>query len=614
MDEIKKGRFPATLINGCASINREKPMEQKGKVRIAIIDRDRCTRDKCGYQCLKVCPGVRMGDDTVTIDAEGFPVISEILCTGCGICPKRCPVDCITIINLMSETGAPIYQYGENSFRLYGMPLPQKGVTGLIGKNGIGKTTALQLLAGHLQPNFAELGAKHSPEEVLARLPPELQNYFRSIHDRSVKVALKPQNVYRIPDVFRGTARELLMKNDERGAMGEAEGHFALGGLLEKRVSVLSGGELQRLAVAAAYCKEADLYYFDEPAAYLDIRQRLSMARALKGLSEKKSVIVIEHDLAIFDYLSDYVHVFYGTENAYGAVSGVKAARSGINEYLDGFLRDENTRFRDHSITFSLASATEAGGGRVKFSYPALEKGFDLFKFSSDAGSVREGEVIGVLGENAIGKSLFVRMIAGVEKPDNCEAPPGIRVSYKPQYIKAEEGLEVRDLFASGKADAVFFEAAKRKLSLTALMEKRLTELSGGELQRVSCAYALCRDADIYLFDEPSAFLDIEQRLEFADLLQMLIAGSKKCAFVIDHDLVLLDAVSSRMMMFGGTPGKEGHAMAPSGKREGMNAFLEAAGITLRRDKESRRPRINKPGSALDREQKEAGEHYYYEG
>jgi ATP-binding cassette subfamily E protein 1 len=588
-------------------------MEKKGKVRIAIIDRERCTKEKCGYQCLKVCPGVRMGDDTVTIDSECFPVISEILCTGCGICPKRCPMDCITIINLLSETGAPIYQYGENSFRLYGMPLPQKGVTGLIGRNGIGKSTAIQLLSGHLQPNFAEFDKKHAHGEILARLSPELQNYFRQLGEKKLKVSLKPQNIYKIPDYFRGTAKGLLEKSDERGAFNDAVERFALGDVLGKRVSVLSGGELQRVAIAVAYCKEADLYYFDEPAAYLDIKQRLSMARALKALSEKKSVMVIEHDLAVFDYLSDYVHVLYGTENAYGVVSGVKAARSGINEYLDGFLSGENTRFRDHSITFSLTSATEAGSKAVKFSYPALEKKFDLFMFSSEAGSVREGEVIGVLGENAIGKSLFIRMLAGAEKPDNCDALSCGKVSYKPQYIKPEEGVEVRELFL-GRVDAVSFETAKRKLSLSPLMEKKLTELSGGELQRVACALALCQEAGIYLFDEPSAFLDIEQRLEFAGLLQSLIAGSRKCAFVIDHDLVLLDAVSSRLMMFSGTPSREGHASAPSGKREGMNAFLKAAGITLRRDRESGRPRINKPESKLDREQKEAGEHYYYEG
>ena len=589
-------------------------MEKKGKIRIAIIDREKCTKERCGYQCQKVCPGVRMGDDTVTIDSEGFPIISEILCTGCGICPKKCPMDCITIINLMSETGAPIYQYGDNTFRLYGLPLPQKGVVGLIGKNGIGKSTAIKLLAGQIAPNFAEFDKKHTQAEILSRLAPELQNYFKTVIDKNVKVSLKPQNVYKIPEVFKGTSRELLKKSDERKAFESAVEHFSLSEILDKHTYQLSGGELQRLAIAVAFCKEADLYYFDEPAAYLDIKQRLSMARALKELSEKKKVIVIEHDLAIFDYLSEYVHVFYGTENAYGVVSGVKAARSGINEYLEGFLRDENTRFRDHAITFGLSSMEEAKAKGVKFTYQALEKKYDRFAFTSDEGNVREGEVIGILGENALGKSVFMRMIAGLEKPDNCDALSGLKVSYKPQYIHAEENTEVRELFTGAGMDMMVFEQAKRKLLLSSLMEKKLTELSGGELQRVSCALALAKNAEVYLFDEPSAFLDIEQRLEFADLLQHLIADSRKCAFVIDHDLVLLDAISSRMMMFAGEPGKSGHAGAPSGKREGMNAFLKNTEITLRRDKDSLRPRINKPGSALDREQKAAGEHYYYEG
>jgi ATP-binding cassette subfamily E protein 1 len=589
-------------------------MEKTGRTRIAIIDRELCLKERCGYQCQKVCPGVRMGEETVVVDSEGFPVISEQLCTGCGICPKRCPASCIAIINLAEERGAPIYQYGENMFRLYGLPLPQDGVVGLIGKNGIGKSTAIKLLANQLSPNFADFGAELTQEEMRERLAPELLNYFRFIGEKKLKVSLKPQNVYKIPEVFRGRAGELLEKENERGAMHEAVGLFSLSGVLEKQTYALSGGELQRLAIAAAYCRDADLYYFDEPAAYLDITQRLSVARALRGLSEKKRVVVIEHDLAIFDYLSDYVHVFYGTENAYGIVSGVKAARAGINEYLDGFLRDENTRFRDHSITFSVASATEVKGRGAKFSYPALQKSFREFSFSCEGGSVREGEVIGILGENAIGKSVFMKMIAGVEKPDNCDALSGMKVSYKPQYVNGEGGEEVRELFAKEGLDPIFAEQAKRKLSMGMLMEKKLSSLSGGELQRVSCALALSRDAELYLFDEPSAFLDIEQRLEFADLLQSLITASKKCAFVIDHDLVLLDAISSRMMVFEGEPGRMGKANAPSSKREGMNGFLKAAGITLRRDKDSRRPRINKPESKLDREQKEAGEHYYYEG
>ncbi|MEM4634235.1 MAG: ribosome biogenesis/translation initiation ATPase RLI [Candidatus Anstonellaceae archaeon] len=586
-------------------------MEFKGKTRIAIIDRERCIKEKCGYICMKVCPGVRMGEETVVVDSDGYPVISEILCTGCGICPKKCPVDCITIINLSTEMQAPIYQYAINAFRIYGLPLPQEGVVGLIGKNGIGKSTALKLMAGMLQPNFAQFESKFSQKGIADRLPPKLQNYYRQICEKKLKVSLKPQNIHKIPEVFSGTAAELLQKSDERKKMEEAIELFGLGSFLEKSITQLSGGELQRLAIAVAYCREADLYYFDEPAAYLDIKQRLSVARALKKLSESKKVVVVEHDLAVFDYLSDYVHIFYGQEGAYGVVSGVKSARSGINEYLDGFLSDENVRFRDHPIVFSQSSAQQTQSKIVKFSYPYLEKTYPSFRLSIQPGSIMEGEIVGILGENAIGKSSFMKIIAGLEKPDGIEALSLLRLSYKPQHVKPDGDMEVRELFASSNLDAFLLEQSKRKLSINSLMDKKVSSLSGGEMQRVAIALAICKDADLYLLDEPSAFLDIEQRLGFASLLHSAIAGSKKCAFVIDHDLVLLDAVSSRMMVFDGKPGKFGKAGPPSEKREGMNEFLRLVGITLRRDKDSKRPRINKPDSVLDREQKASGEYYY---
>jgi ATP-binding cassette subfamily E protein 1 len=142
-------------------------------------------------------------------------------------------------------------------------------------------------------------------------------------------------------------------------------------------------------------------------------------------------------------------------------------------------------------------------------------------------------------------------------------------------------------------------------------MEKTLTELSGGELQRVACCLALSQEADIYFFDEPSAFLDIEQRFEFAALLRKVISESEKSAFVVDHDIVFIDAISNRLIVFEGQSSVEGHASAPLDKRNGMNVFLKDAGITMRRDKDTARPRINKPGSALDTEQKAKGEYYY---
>ncbi|MBM3229864.1 ATP-binding cassette domain-containing protein, partial [Candidatus Parvarchaeota archaeon] len=372
--------------------------------RIAIIDRNKCTREKCGYLCMKLCPGVRMGDDTVTIDAEGWPVISEVLCTGCGICPKRCPVDAIKIINTPAEVGTPIFQYGVNTFRLYGLPLPQKGVVGLIGKNGIGKTTALQLLTAALKPNFGIVGSEAKGPEGLSwgtenaakksrgRIPLadeksedaksgkkilgiQERQYFEALSGKKIKVALKPQNVDRIPAAFGGKVETLLKKLDEREALDEAVGLFELEHALGKTTKELSGGELQRVAVAACYIKDADIYYFDEPASYLDIEQRLIVAKAIRGLAEKhgKKVIVIEHDMALFDYLSDYVYVFYGEENTYGVCSGVKATRNGVNEYLDGYLKDENVRFRENEIRFDAGAGGERKS-REKLAYPSMKK------------------------------------------------------------------------------------------------------------------------------------------------------------------------------------------------------------------------------------------------
>lgn len=553
-----------------------------------------------------------MGDETVTVDSEGYPVISELLCTGCGICPKKCPVDCITIINLAAESGKVYHQYGVNMFRIYGTPLPQKGVVGLIGKNGIGKSTALHLLSGAISPNLGDFQNPPDLKKMADEMPKIDFEYFKSLQNNSIKVALKPQNVDKIPSVFRGLVKDLLVKTDERNVLEQAIKLFALEHVLDKRVSQISGGELQRVAIAACFCKDADLYYFDEPASYLDIEQRLNMARALKDLGQNKKVIVVEHDLALFDYMSEYVYVFFGQENAYGMVSRLKSTRTGINQYLQGFLIEENTRFRDYEIKFQKTIGT-VRRGKVKFAYPEFTKKFREFEFKSDAGEIREGEVIAIAGKNAIGKSLFVKILAGVEKSDNGnEMEQTMSVSYKPQYVRATERITVAQLFMKNKLNAQFLEEAARKLSVNSLMDKEMHTLSGGELQRVAIVNALSKDADIYLLDEPSAFLDIEQRLNFASLVQKLIENSNRVCFVVDHDLVLVDAVSSRIMVFDGEASVIGHANSPADKKDGLNAFLRNLDITLRRDPDTARPRINKPNSVLDREQKEIGEYYYY--
>lgn len=582
-------------------------------VRVAVLDRSLCIKERCGYVCGKTCPVNRMGKECIIVEKDTqYPAISEELCTGCGLCPKKCPVSCIAIINLVEETGKPIYQYGVNTFRLYGLPLPRVGALSFIGKNGIGKTTAIKLLSKQLKPNFAEFEKELSDQEAYNRLAIEMRHYFTKLGNE-LRVSQKPQHVDKLRSAFKGTVNELFEEvggaNQKR--ISEVVALFALSNILNRSINALSGGELQKVAMAAAYMRDADVYYLDEFTNYLDIEERLRSAVILKGLSEQKQVVVVEHDLSILDYVSDYVCIFFGEDNVYGIVSQVKNVRTGINEYTRGFLKEENIRFRNYELEF-LRSSEQETGRQIKIGYGALRKSFGSFSFSSDGGSIKQGEIIGIVGKNALGKSLFMKMFVGLEKPDDSMAQIKQKLSYKPQYLEeyAETKLSVREFFKQPELSSTF-EECKRKLSINKLMEKKMNELSGGELQRVALTAALSKDADIYFFDEPSAFLDIEQRFEFASLLRRSISESERCAFVIDHDIVFIDAISNRLIVFDGQSSVKGHASTPLTKRDGMNAFLRTTGITMRRDKDTNRPKINKPSSALDREQKEDNSYYY---
>jgi len=552
-----------------------------------------------------------MGEETVTIGEDEYPEISEELCTGCGICANKCPEGAIEIINLAEEIGEPIYQYGANSFRLYKLPLPREGVLGLIGKNGIGKSTALKILSKQIIPNFGEYEKEYTLDLAIEKMSIIQQAYFKSLKIGEIEVSHKPQHVDKISDVFKGTVKELLSKVDGEN-LKEAIKEFQLDKIINREVSKLSGGELQRIAIAAAYMKKADIYYFDEPASYLDIEQRMSISTKIKELSKTKKVVVIEHDMALLDYMCDHVNVFYGTENAYGIISNIKAARLGVNEYLQGYLKDENVRFRNYEITFEKRSASDTKKSVVGIEYPEFEKSFENFNFKSEKGQIYLGETVGILGRNAIGKTLFIKMLAGVEKPENTEYDMDLKIAYKPQYVRVEEDMQVRELFESKKLDNFIFKEAQRRLGIEKLMDRFLSQLSGGELQRVAITLTLSQEADIYLFDEPSAFLDIEQRLHFVHLIRSVIGNSEtKSAFVVDHDIVLIDLISDRLMIFDGESSTQGNASAPLKKKQGMNQFLKSMNITMRRDKDTLRPRINKQDSALDREQKQKGDYYY---
>ena len=590
--------------------------------RVAVLDQDLCQPQKCGLECIKYCPVNKSGAECIVINEESKKAkIDEDICNGCGICVKVCPFDAITIVNLASELATDkIHQYGDNSFRLFKLPTPKKGeVVGLLGRNGMGKSTVVNILSGNLKPNLGRYENPPEWNEILKHYSgTELKQHFEKIEQKQIRASIKPQQVHHIAQAFDGTGKELLDKYDERGVSRELIKELGLENSMEQSLKELSGGELQRIAVAAAASKDTEFYFFDEPSSYNDVFQRTGVARVIQNLAKiGKSVMVVEHDLTLLDFLSDYIEVLYGEPGAYGIVSTILSTKIGINVFLDGYLPNENVRFRDKKFSFDVSSSTtdifEEGSTIV--TYPKLEKKYSTFSVTVEAGQVRKGEVLGIMGANALGKTTMMKMIAGVENPDSGTVNKKIKIAYKPQYLQNDLDVEVISVLDKANGNPVEGSMEEEQilepLKIKKLYNKSIKNLSGGELQKVAVASCLLQKVDLYALDEPSAFLDVEDRIAVAKFIQKFVRSFGKSAIIIDHDLQLMDLISDSIVIFEGESGVSGTATTPMRKAEAMNRFLKSLDMSFRRDERSLRPRVNKLESRLDKDQKSSGNFYY---
>ncbi len=586
--------------------------------RIAILLAERCHPKECQWECQAYCPPVRMGQECIVEGPLGQPVISETLCIGCGICVHKCPFDAIKILNTPeADESEIVHRYGYNGFRLYRLPLPPPtGITGLLGPNGTGKTTALRLLAGQEVPNLGDYAQPGSWERVLEHYRgTALRAHFERIARGELRVAVKPQYVDRLADEPTTVAGFV---GDRPGARAAIE-KVGLASKAGRLLGELSGGELQLVALARTLATDADLYLLDEPSSYLDIVHRLEVARLLRELGREHSVIVVEHDLALLDYLADQAHLLYGEAAAFGVITHPLPMRTAINTYLTGYLKDENVRFRTEPVRFVAHPPKPTARPTPLVRFPELTKEFPEFRLRTASGELAKGETVGIVGPNATGKTTFVRLLAGVEIPSSGTPPAGVTVSYKPQYLKATQRWSLRERSEALAGDPTTFDRAlfDRELvpglHLDEVLDVALPDLSGGELQRAAVALALARPATLYLLDEPSAYLDADERMAMARLVRRQVERQAVSALVVDHDVYFIDLACDALLVFhhADGDGTRGVGEGPFAMREGMNRLLRTVDVTFRRDAETLRPRINREGSVLDREQRAKGEYYY---
>ncbi|KAF3905435.1 hypothetical protein ABW20_dc0102000 [Dactylellina cionopaga] len=593
--------------------------------RIAIVSSDK----KCRQECRKSCPVVRTGKLCIEVTPEAkIAFISERLCIGCGICPKKCPFGAIHIINLPTNLETQVtHRYSANSFKLHRLPTPRPGqVLGLVGTNGIGKSTALKILAGKLDPNLGRFDNPPTWEEILKYFRgSELQNYFLKLLEEHLKAIIKPQYVDQLAKALRGkskTVGELLSGKNDRDILDHAVDILELKQVMDRDVTLLSGGELQRFAIGMAVVQKADVYMFDEPSSFLDIKQRLKAANTIREIVKENDqgyVIVVEHDLSVLDYLSDFICVLYGQPAVYGVVTLPASVREGINIFLDGNIPTENLRFREESLQFRIAEATdEFAADRTRaFKYPGMTKTQGDFSLTVHEGEFTDSEIIVMMGENGTGKTTFCKLLAGLDKPDAGFEVPAMSISLKPQTITGKFPGTVRQLFFK-KIKASFLNPqfqtdVYKPLKIEDFIDQEVQNLSGGELQRVAIVLSLGKPADIYVIDEPSAYLDSEQRIIAAKVIKRFIMHAKKTAFIVEHDFIMATYLADRVIVFEGVPSISATATRPQSLLTGCNQFLKSLDVTFRRDPVSFRPRINKLNSQLDQEQKLNGNYFFLE-
>lgn len=595
------------------------------ETRIAIVSSEKCKPKKCRQECKKSCPVVRMGRLCIEVTSTSkIAFISEPLCIGCGICVKKCPFEAINIIKLPTNLEAETtHRYSANSFKLHRLPTPRVGqVLGLVGTNGIGKSTALKILAGKQKPNLGRYDDPPDWEEIIKYFRgSELQNFFTKVLEENIKALIKPQYVDHVPRAIKGstTVTEMLNGKLERDNLDDIIRVLDLKEVMHRDPKQLSGGELQRFTIGMSCVQKANMYMFDEPSSYLDVKQRLNAARMIRSLLDEQTyVIAVEHDLSVLDYLSDFICCLYGVPSVYGVVTVPSPVRDGINIFLDGYIPAENMRFRDESLTFRIAeTAEEEAIDRTRqFEYPAMTKTLGNFKLQIQPGQFSDSEIIVFLGENGTGKTTFVKMLAGKLEPDaGTEKPPQLNVSLKPQTIAPKFQGTVRMLLIKQIKGAFmhpqFQTDVAKPMNLDNIIDQDVQTLSGGELQRVALVLALGKPADIYLIDEPSAYLDSEQRIIASRVIKRFILHAKKTAMIIEHDIIMATYLADRVIVYEGQPSVNATAKSPESLLTGMNTFLATLEVSMRRDPTNFRPRVNKMNSVKDKEQKSSGRYWF---
>lgn len=635
--------------------------------RIAIIDESKCKPTRCAKECIKGCPPQQSGKQVIEIedlastlgssfssnstgsiasitDRKQIAVIAESLCIGCNICVGKCPFSAIRIINLPEENPADIiHRYSTNGFRLYKLPIMKKNtIIGIIGENGVGKTTLIDILSNKFKPNFEQFNKVFTDKEIVGKFRGSvLQDYLKELYNGKLKFSIKEQKIKQSVKNKNFSVKDFLVYEGLKSSIGNHTSiSLEINKILDNKLNTLSGGELQRLLCWMTANSIADVYIFDEPSNFLDVKQRLEISKLIRNLiATNRYVIVIEHDFSMLDYIADEIYIMYGKPSAFGIVSKPLTPLEGINMYLSGFITSQNVRFRDEEFNLKPASEvstqTSLSNPDIKFSvnpllheenistiltYPSTQIYFPKFQLKIPEGKINLSSTLNVvLGENGTGKTTFINHLAkslGVGISIKEQNTPVTKLANKDGTYPIVQELLYHKIRTS-MINPVFQTDVLKPMEIEQIQNRHVDELSGGELQRLMIVLCLGTPANIYLLDEPSANLDIDKRLKVTKVIKRFINSNSRCGFVIEHDIMMsvsfAQEPNSKILLVQQESTESDvkicNVSEPQDFNSGINNFLRIMSITMRISGHNR-PRINKLGSQLDNEQKTSGKYY----
>lgn len=422
----------------------------------------------------------------------------------------------------------PPIHVNENGFQLYSLPeIPEAGAHGIAGSDSLGKTTSLLLLAGKIDPSKGWYAA------VTRYGGTRLGEHLKRLEADNTRVSLKPQDIARLrhmPDLHKNI-EDLEIRGEIASDLGITD--VPKIGELEK----LDAAELQLVAIAAALSSRADIYLLDEPTNFLDIRQKMRVAALIRKVAATKPIIIADHDIAFLDFTCDTIQILYGEAEKWSALTETYPAARALGYIVGGYIPEKK---------FTLASPTRPAkrmpAGEILMKINGMRIKRPGFELRMPAGEIRKGGHIAVIGEKGLGRSSLLGAIAGEIKPASGEIKGTPAISLKPQHLSVRN---VKNLMKGVPTELI------KSIGLERLMGRGPYTPSEGERQKLAVMMCLAKEADLYIFDEPSQGLDILSRLAAARLI-----AEKPAALVTDHDIFFLASITEDAWLLSGKPGQ----------------------------------------------------------